>query len=124
MSLRVVINFVLVALIVVIYGQIPDERCEMTVDLDRQVLINLPHESDCSLYYKCHLGKKYLMPACPLGLLFDSITSRCIPAEIAICDVNISTMTTAFPTPTTTSSLLTAPTAPTSNGIPTPPSAT
>lgn len=116
--MRIVSNSLLVlSLCSIIYCQIPDERCAPT--LTTHVLINLSHETNCSLYYRCHLGSKYLMPACPKGLLFDSVTARCIREDIAIC-YKIDLVPTA-PTAQTTITTTQTVTASTNEYVPTVP---
>lgn len=52
----------------------------------------LPHESDCGLYYICHLGKRLLMPRCPRGMLFDTLSSKCrVPPNVTCGGVHRTT---------------------------------
>lgn len=107
--------FCLLSCAAIIVAQLPkpDDRCPA---VNNGRALNLPHDSDCSLYYKCHFGLKFLMPACPRGMLFDAISSQCVAESIARCEI--------FETSTSidTSTPPTAPTAGTSTKITSEPS--
>lgn len=80
-------------------GPVPDIRCPL---INRRPAINLPHESDCRLFYKCHFGSRWLMPPCPRGTLFDATANGCVASAIARCaEPESSTIPTA-PTISTT----------------------
>jgi hypothetical protein len=88
---------------------VPDSRCPA---VDTRPPVHLPHPTDCTRYYICRNGLRFLMPPCPPGSFFDIISSTCIPGE---CDNNTTTTarttttawTTTTPATTTTSSTTT-----------------
>lgn len=90
--------------IVVSQGPVLDSRCPL---INRRPAINLPHESDCRLFYKCHFGNRWLMPPCPRGTLFDATANACVAAAIARCTES-STIPTAPTISTTLSSTKTS----------------
>lgn len=47
---------------------------------------NIPHETDCTRYYECVHGIKYLR-VCPDGKIFDVVTRVCGDAEASVCGV-------------------------------------
>ncbi|XP_015180559.1 PREDICTED: uncharacterized protein LOC107068554 [Polistes dominula] len=55
-------------------GEIPDHCPEH----DNGKVIHLPHETNCSLFYKCDEGRKVVLP-CPPGLHFNS--------KLQVCDL-------------------------------------
>nr|XP_050863124.1 uncharacterized protein LOC127069747 isoform X2 [Vespula vulgaris] len=47
-------------------------------------LVHLPHETNCSLFYKCNKGKKILQK-CPPGLEFNPVMQICLTPEQSKC---------------------------------------
>jgi Chitin binding Peritrophin-A domain len=90
------LKLVIVTLIGLVATQTPDARCPAE---NQRPPIHLPHETDCTLYYVCHLGNRILMPPCPQGQHFDRATARCRPAAEADC---VPGATTSAPGATTT----------------------
>ncbi|XP_046832523.1 uncharacterized protein LOC124430268 [Vespa crabro] len=61
-------------------GSIPD-HCPPD---DSGNVVHLPHETNCSLFYKCHEGQKVALP-CPPGLHFNPTLQVCDLPERANC---------------------------------------
>lgn len=57
-------------------------RCPLTND---GKVVHLPHESDCSKFYKCDWSEAILQD-CPEGLLFNAILSVCDWPDNVDCD--------------------------------------
>lgn len=93
-------EYFLLFLVTIVVSQELDSRCPL---INRRPAVNLPHESDCRLFYKCHFGNRWLMPPCPRGTLFDATANGCIAASIARCHES-STIPTAPTISTTLSS--------------------
>ncbi|XP_050558717.1 chitin-binding domain protein cbd-1-like [Spodoptera frugiperda] len=47
-------------------------------------IIQMPHKTDCVLYYKCSNAETRVLP-CSRGKLFDYKRKRCVPAQLATC---------------------------------------
>lgn len=60
-----------------------DPRCPLVNDYDET--IHLPHEDDCTKFYKCDWGRAVLQE-CPDGLHFNAELSVCDWPESAKCD--------------------------------------
>lgn len=87
-------------------AQVPDARCPA---VNTRPPTHLPHETDCRLFYLCHLGNKVLMPPCPVGKIFDAVAvpSGCMPStqDPSTCvpsTVPPTTLPTTTPAPGTT----------------------
>lgn len=59
-------------------AQEPDARCPA---VNTRPPTHLAHETDCGLFYLCHLGNRFLMPRCPAGKLFEQAASACMPSS-------------------------------------------
>jgi hypothetical protein len=53
---------------------IADPRCPVP---DRNPAVRLPHDTDCTRHWICQGGNRHLMPACPVGMKFDSPSLSC-----------------------------------------------
>jgi Chitin binding Peritrophin-A domain len=62
--------------------EVPGRDCPLINDYDET--IHLPHENDCTLFYKCDWGTAILQN-CPPGLHFNNIKSVCDYPENANC---------------------------------------
>ncbi|XP_053686188.1 mucin-2-like [Sabethes cyaneus] len=76
-----------------------DARCPANDNPFNPLL--LPHESDCTLFYKCDFGRR-CPKSCPPGEHFSVALQRCDWPNIACCDPRIPCTTTPpVPAPTT-----------------------
>ena len=50
------------------------------------LVVHFPHETDCTLFYKCDWGEKVLQE-CPPGLYFNAYLSVCYRPEFANCNL-------------------------------------
>ncbi|XP_058056292.1 mucin-2-like [Anopheles bellator] len=94
----VAVVFLTTLSVVLVSGQgILDPRCPL-VDLDPNNPTQLPHATDCTLFYTCSWGYAFLKQ-CPTGQYFGAQIQRCDHPVIAQCTLG---GTTAIPNPTTT----------------------
>ncbi|KAJ8925009.1 hypothetical protein NQ315_001174 [Exocentrus adspersus] len=89
-------------------GWTPDPQCPWPVDY----MTFFPHPTDCSLYYMCDRGNKFVM-SCPIGLYWHNEDHSCAPKDKVDCsDRTPSTETTqpatTEPTTETTSTATSA----------------
>ncbi|KAJ8706980.1 hypothetical protein PYW08_011114 [Mythimna loreyi] len=74
----------------------PNENCP-----DEEVHYLLPHENDCTLFYYCEYGMKYIIPRmCAPGTEFDPEIQVCVHASESNCTLPGPGSTTAGPGPT------------------------
>ncbi|XP_058836979.1 mucin-2-like [Topomyia yanbarensis] len=81
-----------------------DSRCPVNDNPMNPLL--LPHESDCTLFYKCDHGKRCPMECRP-GEHFSNALQRCEWPNIACCDPRIPCSTTPITTTTVTPTTVT-----------------
>lgn len=73
--------FIVAAIIQVGNGQEKDPRCPL---YNERWVVYVPHEYDCSLFYKCDWGVPILFE-CEPGLHFSEFTERCEYPKVANC---------------------------------------
>ena len=67
----------------------PDPRCPALNDPNN--VVHLPHETDCTLFYKCDWGTPVLFVCQPLGTHWSVALDRCEVPSIAGCELDGST---------------------------------
>ncbi|CRK87419.1 CLUMA_CG001221, isoform A [Clunio marinus] len=65
-----------------------DTRCP----LDNNPPTRLPHDTDCTLFYVCNFGSRFLMPPCPAPMQFDTPSSSCRTPPVVCGPIDIPTV--------------------------------
>uniref|UniRef100_A0A182JFJ9 Chitin-binding type-2 domain-containing protein n=1 Tax=Anopheles atroparvus TaxID=41427 RepID=A0A182JFJ9_ANOAO len=65
---------------------VPDVRCPINENPDNPTVF--PHENDCTLFYKCSLGQRCVIPCLP-GQHFSPTHGHCEWPNVACCDPTI-----------------------------------
>lgn len=80
---KMLLKLLVLALVGYVASQgVSDPRCTTP---DPVPAIRLPHDTDCTRHWICQAGLRHLMPACPFGNNFDSVTLTCRPPADATC---------------------------------------